>query len=203
MPRRVTRRGNDPDPLDRFMVTGHQVIVGAGRVDPLEDRVVRRVRDLPLGRLDIDRDPRECAVLTGVVDVQVAVHDGRHVGCREADVGERVADPSRLDPVASVQSVVAEAEPRVEQEDALRMADGVGDDGADLAGERLVGRESESGQVEGQDVLGLDHRVVSLPSTIRTRMSRRGEACPGSAWRRGRDSNPRRVAPNRISSAAP
>ncbi len=230
-------------PGERFVVAGDRPIVGAGKVDPLEDRVVGRVGDLPLGRLDVDRDAREQAVLAGVVGMEVAVDDRCHVVDRDARFGQGVRHASRLDAVVRIELVVAEPEPRVEQEDAAAMPDRIADHDPDLAGPRLICGEPELAKEERHDLghhrSGADDvprhdgqwwqvRITEAGrSTPRAPVSRRRSRAPERAhpkvrergaqatthasavdrgvrrWRRGRDSNPRRVAPNRISSAAP
>ena len=54
--RRVTGCPEDPDALDQFMVAVDLSIVRSRRVDPIQERVVGRMGDLPLGRLDINGD---------------------------------------------------------------------------------------------------------------------------------------------------
>ena len=126
-----------------------------------------------------------------MVGVEVAVGDEVDLGRPDPGLAEDVGDaPARL-PVAGLELGAPEAEAGVEEEHALAPADRVGDDDAELARPGLVSGEPELADVEGDD-LGertSGHRCVTARGA--------GE------WRRGGDSNPRRVAANRISSAAP
>ena len=115
--------------------------------------MLRRVGDLPFGRLDVDRDAREEAVLAGMIDMEVAVDDGRDVlesRCRPRP--GRPATRRAVDPVVGVELVVAEAETGVEQEHAAAMADRIGDHDPGLAGMRLIGSEPELAKDQRNDV---------------------------------------------------
>ncbi len=125
-----------------------------------------------------------------MIDMEVAIHHGADVGQGDASLRQDLweATGSRL--VVRVEYRVAKAEARVEEQEPVAMTHDVGHHDALLTGERLVIGETESRHLERDDLwqVGDDHRP------IRARRS---------GWRRGRDSNPRWVAPNRISSAAP
>ena len=87
---RVTGRRHDADPRHDLVVAGGLDIIDARTVDPIEDGVVGRVGEVPLGGLDMDRDAGELGVLAGVVHVQVAVHDGRDVLDGDPGFGQHV-----------------------------------------------------------------------------------------------------------------
>ena len=144
------------DAIHDVVIAGDSLIARAREVDPLEDRVLGRVGDLPFAGLHVDRDAREGAVLAGVIDVEVAVRDGDHVIEAEVRLREDVGDASRLDPVARVQLGVAEAEPRVEQDDPAPVADGITHHDAATVGEGRV-REPEVGKVERDDLRDASH----------------------------------------------
>jgi hypothetical protein len=59
MPWRVTRRGQQLDALEQFVIAIDQAVVEADGIDPVEDGVLGRVGNLPFGGLDEDRDAGE------------------------------------------------------------------------------------------------------------------------------------------------
>ena len=73
------------------------------------------------GRLDVDRDAGEQAVLAGVVDVKVAIDDRGDVVHRDPSLGQDIRDTAGLDAVVGIELVVAEPEPGVEQQHATTM----------------------------------------------------------------------------------
>ena len=104
-------------PARELVVAGDLFVVGAGEVDPLEDRVVGRVGQLPFDRLDVDRDARKRGVLSGVVGVEVAVDDLGDVADLDAGLGQDLVDRPADRMVGGVQLGIPEAEAGIEQQD--------------------------------------------------------------------------------------
>ena len=73
----VARRRDDADAGRDLVIAGDLADRRARVVDPLDDRVIRCVGELPLRRLDEGRDPREDIVLPGMIGMEVAVEQAR------------------------------------------------------------------------------------------------------------------------------
>ena len=173
----------------------------------------------------------ERGVLTGMVGVEVAVGDGGDVLDRDAGIGQGVTDPPGDRVVSLVELLVAEPEPGIEQEHPAPVTDRIAHDHALPMGQLRL-RKPERPKLEGDDLGqlghasagwlearngarrvggrwqgGEEHRSERTPGCVseerRRQRGQRADPRGVRRWRRGRDSNPRRVAPNRISSAAP
>ena len=125
---RMTRGRHDRDVIGQAVVAVELLVAGPFEIDPFEDRVVGRVRDLPLGGLHVDRDAGERSVLAGVIGMQVAVRDGIDLGEVNAGREQRVRDGDRPGVVPLFQLDIAEAKPGIEQEQAAAVTNQVADD---------------------------------------------------------------------------
>src|SRR5678816_498687 len=68
----VARRRDEPETRKQLELAVDRHVPHAGRIDPLANRVVRRVaRGVELPTLDVDRFAREKVVAAAVVEVQV------------------------------------------------------------------------------------------------------------------------------------
>ena len=142
-----------------------------------QDRVVGGVSNLPFGRLHVDARARKGAVLTGVVRVEVAVHDVRDLVLFDTDLAQDVEDRSADRRVHLVELRVAEAEPGVEQEHPVGMPDDTAHDDTTSVGQSRFG-EAELGQLERHD-LDVGHGSVGSPSVwVRQRSTWRRKGLP-------------------------
>ena len=132
VPRRVAWCRDHPDRGRDLVVAVDEEVRRPGCLDPLQDRVVGGVSNLPFGRLHVDARARNRAVLTGVVRVEVAVHDVRDLVLFDTGLAQDVEDRSADRRVHLVELRVAEAEPGVEQEHPVGMPDDTAHDDTTL-----------------------------------------------------------------------
>ena len=155
-----------------------------------------------LGALGDDRTPREQRVPAAVVEVQVAVHDQRHVVEPPAVLGQRHLQVQTLRAVPGLGLLVRRADPRVEQHQSGRVRDGVRVDRLDLrrpAG--LLRRADERTEEEASDVVDLHGTEPSAgrsaPSRWRSAPAGRPRGCRGRRTSRTCRPGPRRTPARR------
>src|SRR5439155_17403080 len=125
-----------------------------------------------LGLLDVDRNARERPVLSAVVEMQVAVDDREHRSGSELRRGEGLADIADARPVVLLDPGVAFTNARVDEDDAVGMADREREDRAVLPGEWMRLWICDVGEMKRDDVLGChEHFIVHRPPSIRLEVS--------------------------------
>ena len=175
--RRVPGRGHQPQPRRDLDLAVQDLVGQPRRIDPLRDRVVGLVHLGPLGSLDEDRHARrDPDVLAAVVEVQVAVRHAGNVGERDAVRRERVLDRRHPRRERRLDLGVAEADPVVEQEDAVPMDHGVRVRRPPLALQQLllVRRQAQLGDQERDDA-NVRHGLTLAPVRLRHVADDRGE----------------------------
>jgi len=174
VPDGVAGRCQDAHAVGYLAIAVHRVVVRAGKIDPLADRVALVSRGIKLGLLYHDRHAGERPVLTAMVEVQVRVQDHPNSVGVEAGGGQSLAHLPPPGTVVLVDPGIAFADPGVDEHDAVGMPNGEPEDRAVIAGERVRCRIRHVGEVERDDVVGR-HRV---PFSLQNRSCERRPGIP-------------------------
>src|SRR2546430_1139675 len=133
----MARRREDADPVDDLAVSVHRLVSRSRKVDPVDDRVALTQGEIELGLLNMDRHARKGSVLAAVVEVQMAVHDRAHPVGIELGADQSVADIADARPVVLIHPWAAFANPRIDEDDPVRVTNGEGEDRTVLPRERM------------------------------------------------------------------
>ena len=161
-------RGDHPDPRPDLRFPVQQLVRSPAELDGDRHRVVGLVRGRVFRALGKDRPPREPAVSTGVVEVEVAVRDGCDVIGPDIRTLQRSVKRPGHRAVMRLGLGVRLGEPGVEQEEAARVADQVGADDDRLAGERIARTigHGEVAEIQTRDVTNGNHPAMVRVSSV-------------------------------------
>ena len=169
--RGMARRREDANAIDDLAIAVHRLVSRSGKVDPFDDRVALAQGEIELGLLGMDRHARKGAVLTAVVEVQVAVHDRAHPVGIELGADKSVADIAAARVVVLIDPRIALTDPRIHEDDAVWMTNGEGEDRTVLPRERMRRRIGDVREMDWDDVARCHHRSIvplSIQKTSKT-----------------------------------